>query len=81
MGYYRMEDEEQIQKEQPQESKSETESSIETDEEDFVDDYTSNDITEEEDVPIIDKDTHRLAIVNLDWSQLQVRGGKEITGS
>ncbi|KAK1432613.1 hypothetical protein QVD17_09511 [Tagetes erecta] len=54
--------------------------------EDVMDDYTSTDTDEdddegyieeethalqEENVPEIDKETHRLAVVNLDWSQVQ----------
>lgn len=66
------------------ESISESESSGE--EEDIMDDWNStdtdedveayleeetNDLQQEENVPEIDKETHRLAVVNLDWNQVQ----------
>ncbi|KVH92257.1 pre-rRNA-processing protein esf1 [Cynara cardunculus var. scolymus] len=68
------------------ESESELESESLGEEEDFKDDWTSTDTDEddeayleeendalqlEENVPEIDKETHRLAVVNLDWNQVQ----------
>ncbi|GJV68716.1 pre-rRNA-processing protein ESF1 [Tanacetum coccineum] len=68
-------------------SESDSESGDDEEEEELVDDYNSTDTDEdegvylemeedglqieEENVPEIDKETHRLAIVNLDWSQVQ----------
>ncbi|GMH25164.1 hypothetical protein Nepgr_027007 [Nepenthes gracilis] len=47
-----------------------TDSSTDTDQTDVVD-VDVDDFVEVKDVPMIEKETHRLAIVNMDWSQVK----------